>query len=119
MKKTEKLVNEWFAKWREGDFTNLPLTEDFSHTSPFGTIEGKKTYEDLVNNNRDKFLGYTFEIHDGIYSANKACVRYTARQGDDFKLDVSEWYYVQNNLIDRIIAHYHIGEIREERALDN
>ena len=116
--KTKQLVYEWFDKWKEGDFTNLPLTEDFSHTSPFGTVKGKKAYETLVHNSKDKFLGYTFEIHDELFSNTNACVRYTARQGEDFQLDVSEWYYFQNNMIHRIIAYYHIGEIREERALD-
>ena len=98
---------------------NLPITEDFSHTSPFGTIEGKKEYEELVHSNKDKFLGYSFEIHDGIYFEDRACVRYTARQGEEFKLDVSEWYYFRNGLIHEIIAYYHIGEIREERKLEN
>lgn len=48
-----------------------------------------------------------------------ACVRYTARQGEDFSLDVSEWYYFENDLIREIYAFYHIGEIREERKLND
>ena len=50
------------------------------------------------------------------YFENKACVRYKAIQGD-FSLDVSEWYYIKNDLIEEIIAYYHIGEIRDERKL--
>ena len=73
---------------------------------------------DLVEENKDKFLGYTFEIHDGIYDNEKACVRYTVIQGE-FKLDVSEWYYMKDNLIGEIIAYYHIGEISEERKLSS
>ena len=38
-------------------------------------------------------------------------------RGNDFKLDVSEWYYFKNKLIDKIIAYYHIGELREDRKL--
>ena len=94
----------------------MPITENFKHTSPFGTIEGREAYLKLVEDNKEKFLGYKFKIHDEIYGDNKACVRYTAVQGD-FKLDVSEWYYIKNNLIEEIIAYYHIGEIREERKL--
>ncbi len=116
--KLKNIVEDWFAKWRSGDFRNLPITEKFKHTSPFGTIEGSKAYMDLVQNNRDKFLGYTFEIHDEIYGAQHACVRYTARQGEEFSLDVSEWYYFQGDQIEEIIAYYHIGEIREERKLE-
>ena len=114
----KNLVEQWFDKWNKGEFYNLPIAENFKHTSPFGTIEGKKAYTELVEKNKDKFLGYVFEIHDAIYEDEKACVRYTAKQGSDFKLDVSEWYYVKNNLIEEIIGYYHIGEIQEERQLE-
>ena len=113
------LVKIWFEKWDNGDYLNLPISENFKHTSPFGTIDGKQTYLDLVKENEDKFLGYTFDLHDSIYEKDKACVRYTTKQGKDFSLDVSEWYYVKDNLIEEIISYYHIGEIREERQLEN
>lgn len=115
----KELVRQWFKKWETGDYHNLPITENFKHTSPFGTIEGKKAYLDLVKENEDKFLGQTFEIHDAIYENDKACVQYTARQGKDFSLDVSEWYYFKGELIEEIVAYYHIGEIRDERILTN
>lgn len=114
------LVAEWFGKWKAGDYRNLPISDRFTHASPFGTLEGKRAYLDLVKSNEAKFLGYRFEIHDGIYEADRACVRYTAIQGD-FRLDVSEWYYPDAsalNLIGAIVSHYHIGEIRSDRALD-
>jgi len=112
----KKLVKKWFDNWEAGDYYNLPITEGFKHTSPFGTINGKKEYLRLVEENKDKFLGYRFEIHDEIYNKDKACVRYTAIQ-KDFNLDVSEWYFAGNNLIEEIIAYYHIGEIRDDRKL--
>ncbi|MEP1782359.1 nuclear transport factor 2 family protein [Reichenbachiella sp.] len=115
----EHLVKTWFEKWDEGDFLHLPIADNFKHTSPFGTIDGKHAYLNLVQENMDKFLGYTFEIHDGIYKARQACVRYTAKQGEGFALDVSEWYYIRNNLIEEIVAYYHIGEIRQARQLSN
>lgn len=114
---TEEIISTWFEKWEKGKFRELPLSEQFRHTSPFGTIEGKDAYLELVENNQDKFLGYQFQIEDGIYEENRACVRYIARQGKDFKLEVSEWYYLENGNIQKIIAHYHIGEIRQERML--
>lgn len=116
--KLRALVKEWFDKWREGDFHALPISENFKHTSPFGTINGKKDYISLVEENKDKFLGYRFDIHDEIYDNDRGCVRYTAVQGD-FELDVSEWYYAKNDVIEEIVAYYHIGEIREERKLKN
>jgi len=113
------LVKLWFNKWDNGDYLNLPISENFKHTSPFGIIEGKKIYLDLVKENEDKFLDQTFDIHDAIYEKDKACVRYTAKQGRSFSLDVSEWYYAKDNLIEEIVAYYHIGEIKDERQLKN
>ncbi|WP_338733277.1 nuclear transport factor 2 family protein [Mangrovimonas cancribranchiae] len=114
----ESLIKKWFACWECGDLNNLPISKKFTHSSPFGTIESKQSYLELVNNNKDKFLNYKFTIHDTIYNKNKACVRYTATQ-EDFELDVSEWYYVKNNYIEKIIAYYHIGDIKEERLLNS
>ena len=66
-----------------------------------------------------RFLGHRFEIHDTIYKNDSVCVMYTAVQGD-FRLEVTEWHYVKDNLIQKIIAYYNIpGEIREDRKLEN
>ena len=112
------IIHEWFYKWESGDFENLPVSEDFTHTSPFGTIEGKKQYFKVVSENKDKFLGYHFRINDEIYGQDKACVAYTAIQGD-FELEVSEWYYIKDHKIEKINSYYHIGDIRKERKLKN
>ena len=115
--KSQEIITDWFKKWELGDFLNLPLTEHFKHTSPFGTINGKAEYLNLVETNKDKFLGYKFEIIDEMYEMDKGCIRYKALQSD-FSLDVSEWHYIENGLIKEIVAYYHIGEIREERKLN-
>jgi len=115
---SKKLVEKWFECWNIGDYQNIPISESFIHTSPFGSTHGRKAYLDLINKNEDKFLGYTFTVHDAIYEDEKACVRYTGTQGE-FYLDVSEWYYIKDNLIDKIYAYYHIGEIRKERQLNS
>ena len=114
-----KLVQLWFQKWESGEFLDLPITENFTHTSPYGTIQGKKDYIALVEANRDKFLGHRFNIHDILEGPHSACVRYTAIQ-EDFELEVTEWHYAQDDLIEEIIAYYNIaGEISEERKLKN
>ncbi|MCL6267272.1 nuclear transport factor 2 family protein [Flagellimonas myxillae] len=113
----EKLAREWFRLWETGEFLDLPITEDFVHISPYGTIQGKKAYLDLVEANKDKFLGHSFEIHDLISNQDKVCIRYTALKSD-FTLEVTEWHYVRDNLIHKIVAYYNIeGEIKEDRKL--
>ena len=114
---SKTLVKLWFQKWETGDFLNLPITDDFTHTSPYGTISGKANYVELVEANKDKFLGHQFELHDELYEGTRACVRYTAIQAN-FKLEVSEWYKIEAGLIKEIVAYYNIeGEISEERQL--
>ena len=94
----KRLVRKWFDKWEAGDFLDIPISEHFRHTSPYGIIEGKKRYIRLVEANKDKFLGYRFELQDEIYDRDKACVRYRAIQGDCI-LEVSEWYFAKENMI--------------------
>lgn len=115
---SKETVKSWFDKWATGDFLNLPIANTFKHTSPYGTIDGKEAYLDLVKANKDKFLGHHFEIHDEFYGEDKACIRYTAIKVD-FKLEVSEWHYLKGGLIEEIVAYYNIeGEISKERQLD-
>ncbi len=114
---SKKLTEEWFRCWEKGDYLSIPVSDDFSHTSPYGTIEGKSEYLKIVEANKEKFLGNTIEVRDSIYSANKACVRYRLRN-PDFSMEVSEWIYISSGLISRIVSYYHIGgEISEERKL--
>jgi len=114
---SKTLIETWFDKWEKGDFYHLPIAENFRHTSPYGIIDGKKEYISLVEKNRDKFLGHHFEIHDQLFESDKACIRYTAVQGE-FRLEVSEWHYIKDELIEEIVAYYNIpGEIREDRKL--
>lgn len=110
---TKELVRKWFDIWTKGNFEDLPLADDFKHTSPYGTIDGKSAYMDIIASNRDKFLGHRFDLHDELYEKDKACVRYTALQ-DNFRLEVSEWHYIKDNLISEIIAYYNITEKRIE-----
>lgn len=109
----KQLVHDWFKKWESGDFEHLPLTDDFTHTSPYGVIKGKEEYVKLVAANKDKFLGHRFELHDELYGEDAACVRYTAVQGD-FRLEASEWYYFKEGLITAIVSYYNIEEKRVE-----
>lgn len=114
---TEKIVNQWFDCWEKGALEKLPISESFSHTSPFGVIQPKSQYMQIVEANTDKFLNHRFEIHDAFYSEDKAVVRYTAYQNEE-PLDVSEWYYIKNGLIESIISHYHIGDIKSESRIE-
>lgn len=113
----KQIVHQWFSIWESGNYRELPISANFCHISPFGTIDGKENYMDLIQANEDKFIGYKFELLDELYDMEKACVRYRCTQGD-FELEVSEWYEIKGNLISNVIAYYHIGDIRKDRELN-
>jgi hypothetical protein len=113
----KKLVQLWFQKWEDGDFENIPIEETFTHTSPYGTVTGKKAYLSLVGANKEAFLGNNFELHDEIYEQERACVRYTMRSRD-FSMEVSEWFFLGNNRIKAIISYYNVGEVSYEKNFE-
>jgi hypothetical protein len=116
--KAEILVQKWFECWEQGNLEQLPIADDFKHTSPYGTIKSKAAYLEIVKANRDKFLGHRFVMHDVFYGPDMACIRYSAIK-EDFRLEVSEWHYMDNDLIHEIIAYYNIeGDISRERKLE-
>jgi hypothetical protein len=115
---TANLIQQWYSLWESGNFKTLPITNSFEHTSPYGTITGKKDYLALAEANQDKFLGNTFNIHQTLIEKETACVRYTMH-GRNFDMEVTEWFFMKNQLIDRVIAYYNIeGEINEDRKLN-
>lgn len=109
----EGLVRAWFERWEEGEYRSIPVTADFTHTSPFGTVEGRDAYLGLVAANEDSFLGFRFELHDELYGEDVACVRYTAVK-DEHSLDVSEWFFGGEDGISKIVSYYNVGEASYE-----
>jgi SnoaL-like domain len=106
-------VRQWFDCWEDGDYHDIPVTDDFIHTSPYGTIRGREAYIGLVDANRDDFLGYRFEVLDEIHTEDIACVRYAARSGD-FTLEASEWFFAGDGGIARIISYFDVGQVPPE-----
>ncbi len=115
--KARELVHKWFECWESNNFLNIPVTDDFTHTSPYGVISGKNEYLKIVEQNRDKFLNHKFIILDELFDDQVACVRYKAVQ-PEFELEVTEWHKVRENKISEIIAYYNIpGEVRSDRKI--
>ena len=110
---TQQIVEQWFEIWEKGNFEQLPISEAFIHQSPYGIISGKEAYLNLVRENREQFLNHVFNIQDVIVNEAVAAVRYVAIQGD-FELEVSEWHFVQDGLIYKVVAYYNIEETRIE-----
>ncbi len=109
----KQIIEHWFECWEKGHLDDLPITEDFVHHSPHAIIRGKKEYLQLVNANKEKFLGHRFIIHNLILEEKVACCRYRAMQSD-FEMEVTEWYTFENNLISEIHAYFQTPDIVHE-----
>jgi len=48
MNEAARLAREWIEVWGRDDPATLPLADDFVHTSPFGRIEGREKYLEVV-----------------------------------------------------------------------
>ena len=107
----QELVHTWFELWKTGEFESLPLSENFTHTSPYGTVKSRAAYFALAAANREAFTGNTFDIHEMLFDKNRACIRYTMNSPTG-TLEVSEWIYETNGLISKIIAYYNLQEER-------
>ena len=73
----EHIVKKWFAIWDQGNIQDLPLADNFTHTSPYGTVPSKQAYLDIVDANKSLFLDNHLDIHESIYESDRACIRYT------------------------------------------
>ena len=104
----QHLIHAWFEGWATGEYRSLPLAEGFTHTSPFGVVEGRDAYLALVEANEAAFLGFTFEIHDELYGNGVAAVRYTARKGR-ITLDAGEFFRGDDSGITAIVSYYDTG----------
>ena len=103
-------VASWFRCWETGELDELPISDNFSHSSPFGLIEGKQRYLEIVNKNRNDFLGNTLTVLKEINEANKVCVQFKQENNNTgLEMVVCEWYEIENNTILSIQSFYNIG----------
>lgn len=105
-------VAKWFACWNSGVIDDLPITDDFRHTSPFGTIDTKTRYLEIVNKNRESFLGNKLAVLKKIVDGNNVCVQFLQTREDDpeFEMTVCEWYVLDGDRIKTIESFYNIGD---------
>lgn len=111
MENIHPVINKWFRCWESGDIDSLPITEDFSHTSPFGTIQPKSRYLEIVENNRGDFLGNTLTVIKQIKEGDNVCVQFEQKNSNTgLEMTVCEWYVLNGDLIKEIRSFYNVGD---------
>jgi len=111
MENVHPLVKQWFSCWENGNIEALPISDDFSHTSPFGTIEPKERYLEIVLKNKKDFLGNTFTILKQIQEGNNVCVQFEQKNANTgLEMIVCEWYVMDGDAIKEIRSFYNVGD---------
>ena len=104
------VVTKWLSCWETGNIEELPIVDDFCHTSPFGTIESKQRYLEIVGKNKADFLGNTLTVINQIAQGNKVCVQFEQKNSNTgLEMVVCEWYTLEGNLIKEIRSFYNVG----------
>ena len=102
------IIRRWFDSWEARRPDQLPITDDFIHTSPFGDIVSAERYLDLVDKNQEAFFENEYEIGNQIVQGDQACVQYELVNARG-RMPVCEWYVFEGDRIKRIYAYYNIG----------
>ena len=107
------VVDKWLSCWQTGELHDLPILDSFRHTSPFGTIETKQRYLEIVEKNRSDFLGNTLTVFDQIVQGNKVCVQFEQKNANTgLEMVVCEWYTLHANQIKEIRSFYNVGDAK-------
>lgn len=105
------VVKKWLSCWETGDIEALPISDDFSHTSPFGTIETKKRYLEIVSKNKKDFLGNTLTVINQIQQDHQVCVQFEQKNANTgLEMVVCEWYTLEGEQIKHIHSFYNVGD---------
>jgi len=101
----ENLAQAWFDAFGRKDLSELALAEDLVHSSPYGDIESRQAYLDLVDQNPAAFFSPEITILDVIAGADAYAVRYLVNGNP-----ACDCIYVRDDQIAKIHSHYHVGE---------
>lgn len=98
------LAEAWFGAFRDRNIAGAPLANDFTHLSPFGVVEGRAAYVDLIAANEDAFYNATIEIVDVVERPGAAAVRYLVEGSP-----ATDWIYERDGEIVSVYSYYHVG----------
>lgn len=110
MKYIHPVVQQWIDCWQTGAVDELPIAVDFCHTSPFGTIESKDRYIEIVNKNKADFLDNSLTVIKQIRDGDTVCVQFEQKNASTgLEMTVCEWYEIEGGLIKEIRSFYNVG----------
>ena len=100
----EELARIWIEYWNEGRPDDIPLAEDFKHTSPFGQVQGRQEYLQWVKPLAAKNVA-DLTIKRIIVAGDEAAIHFEM-QTPEGPVQVCDWVSVHMGLITEIYSFY-------------
>lgn len=98
------LARQWIECWNNGKPDALPLSNDFTHTSPFGRVSGRETYLEWVKPLAAKNVA-ELTINRVMSAGNDAVVHFTM-QTPTGPVECCDWVVAENGEITEIHSFY-------------
>ena len=98
------IARRWIEVWGVGNPASLPLADDFTHTSPFGTIRGRAKYLEIVEPMAEANVA-ALHVKDVIAEGNRAAILLTM-DIPGATVDCCDWLVIEDNLIRSVHSHY-------------
>ncbi|MCB9845200.1 MAG: nuclear transport factor 2 family protein [Phycisphaeraceae bacterium] len=98
------LAREWIEVWNSGDPTTLPLADDFVHSSPFGRLEGRNHYLDVVRPMAASNV-VSLHIQDVVAQGDRACIAFTMDTPNG-PVPCCDWIRVAGGRIHSVTSYY-------------
>ncbi len=104
MNEPQRLARVWIETWQTGDPLTLPLTEDFTHESPFGVITRREKYLETVIPMAKKNVA-RLRVEDAIGEGDRACVLFTMETPSG-PVACCDWLTLRDGKIAAVRSHY-------------
>ena len=109
------LAREWIERWNDGTPDEIPLADDFYHTSPFGRVGPRDAYMEWVKPSSAKNVT-DLRIKRIIGAGNEAAIHFdmVTPKGT---IPVCDWITAKDGLITEIHSFYDATLLRGDTDL--
>jgi len=110
MKDAERLARAWIQGWIDGKPDDIPLAENFTHSSPFGTVSGRQKYLDWVKPLAEKNV-QELSIVKTLGDDTEAVIWFEMT-GPEGPVPSVDWIHTENGEITAIHSFYDASSVK-------
>ena len=112
MSKAESLARLWIECWNQSRPDDIPLAENFVHTSPFGRVEGREVYLEWVKPLAAQNVAQ-LDIQRSMGTDDEAVVHFEMTTPTGV-ISVCDWVSVKDNEIVAVHSLYDASELKSQ-----